>query len=356
MWRIWQPFAELTNRGYIAEWCHKDKSDQILPMVAAGRYDAIITPRIVWPVEDIGEQWVNSIHKAGIAWIYEVDDDVFSPRIVQRQFQIFESEAKKGLKQLEWERLERIKMLGVCDGVTVSSKRLQSVARQYAPEGVPVYYVPNAIDAAWWKQMLQGIGRVPQLEGKLTIGWAGGSREEVDLKVLAQAWAIIAERYPDVMFVVQGYIMGVLANAVPESRRCTLPWLPLNEYPRALVNMDIGCCAVAPNLFNTSKTAIKWYEFTLGGAVCVVSPTVYGKEVTHGVNGLIADTVEDWVSALSSLIESEELRRNLWREARRTVMEEHSLTNNWWRWPEAWSDAIERFRRRQASKLVLATA
>lgn len=354
MWRVWQPFEELTRHGYIAEWCPKDDAGMVLPMVASGRYDAVITPRIVWPVEGVGERWLNSIHRAGLAWIYEVDDDVFTSRITDRQARLFESERDKGYDQLEWERQQRIKLLAQADGVTVSSKRLATIVRNVAPEQTPVYHIPNAIDAAMWKWLLRGYSRLPELEGKLTIGWSGGTRDEIDLKVLAEAWGVVAARYPDVHFVVQGYVTETLASAVPPHRRSTLPWLQLGEYPRAFLNFDIGCCTVAPLLFNTSKTAIKWYEFTLGGAVCVVSPTVYGREVTHGVNAFVADTVEDWVTSLSALIESEELRRRLYREARRAVLSEHSLANNWWRWPEAWTDAIDRFRERQARTLVLA--
>jgi glycosyltransferase involved in cell wall biosynthesis len=354
LWRVWQPFAELEQRGFIAEWAHKDKADQILPLVAVGRYDAVITPRIVWPVENIGEQWIRAIHNAGLAWIYEVDDDVFSPRIVERQMRVFPSEAKKGADQLEWERLERIKLLKSCDGVTVASQRLATIVRRYAPEGTPVYWIPNAIDAKWFKSTLRGIGRIPELEGKLTIGWAGGAREEADMKPLAQAWPIIAERYPDVQFVIQGHMSDSLYHCLPRDRLHTLPWLQLHEYPRALINFDIGCCSVAPLVFNTSKTAIKWYEMTLAGVTCVVSPTLYGPEVTDGEDALVADTVDQWVTALSRLIESEELRRTLSRNARRKVMEEHSLEQNWWRWPEAWSDAIERFRAKP--RLVLASA
>lgn len=325
----------------------------ILPMVAHGRYDAVITPRIVWPVKDVGEKWLDSIHKANLAWIYEVDDDVFTTRIVDRQARLFKSEAEKGKDQLEWERLERIKLLSQADGVTVSSQRLATIVKGVAPENIPVYVIPNAIDAEWWKQMLRGYARLPELRDKLTIGWAGGTRDEIDLKEMAKAWGIIAERYPDVHFVAQGYITETLANAVPQHRRSTLPWCDLSEYPRAMLNFDIGCCTVAPLLFNSSKTAIKWYEMTLGGAVCVVSPMVYGREVTPGVNALVAETVDEWVTALSSLIESEELRRSLYREARRTIMKEHSLANNWWRWPEAWSDAIERFQEKKSRQLVL---
>jgi glycosyltransferase involved in cell wall biosynthesis len=353
MWRVWAPFAELTRRGFIADWCHKEESMKVLPLIASGRYDAVLTPRIVWPIKDIGEKWVNSIHNAGLAWLYEIDDDVFSPAIIPRQTKLFAEEAAKGYDQLEWERNERIRLLAICDGVTVTTRRLKTMIGQYAPEA-PVYVVPNAIDVAWFKLVLRGIGRVPELEGKLTIGWAGGTREDVDLLVLGKAWTVLAEKYPHVMFVAQGHLSSVLADAVPKERRLLLPWLPLDEYPRALVNIDIGCCVVAPMVFNSSKSCIKWYEMTLAGAACVVSPMVYGNEVTDGVDALVASSVDEWIEKLSILVESEELRRSVAREARRTVVTEHSLQNNVLAWPEAWKEAIEAFHDKRSRQLVFA--
>ena len=354
LWRVWQPFAELERRGFVADWCNKDDSDKVLPLVAAGRYNVVITPRIVWPMPDVGDKWVNAVHRSGMAWLYESDDDCFSSAIVDRQYRTFQTERDKGRAQLEWERQERIRLLQSCDGIIVASRRLATVASSFVGGDVPVYVVPNAIDARWFRETLRGCSRIPELQGKLTIGWAGGMRDEVDLKIVADAWAILAERYPKVMFVVQGFIPDLLKDAVPQHRRMTLPWLPIPEYPRGLLNFDIGCCAVASTLFSSAKTPIKWFEMTLAGAACVVSPTLYGTVVTDGVDGLIAKTTEDWVAQLSRLIESADLRGQIQREARRTVMTHHSLENNWWRWPEAWADAAERFRAKRERQLVLA--
>ena len=322
---------------------------EVLPLVAAGRYDMIVTPRIVWPSEGIGDKWIETIHKAGLAWTYEVDDDVYSPAIVQRQTRLFETERLKGAGQLEWERLERIRLLEQADGVSVSTQRLKTIITGRVDVATPVMVVPNSIDARWFRETLRGCERIVP---PLTIGWAGGSRGDDDFRVLARAWAEIAQMYPQVRFVVQGHVPSVLYGAVPEERRHTLPWLSLPEYPRALLNIDIGCCVVAPNLFNTAKSCIKWYEYTLAGAACVVSKTLYANEVTDGTDALVADTWEDWVDRLSQLIERAELRREIQRNARRTVMEYHSLEQNWWRWPAAWADILNIFHGKP--RLVLA--
>lgn len=342
MWRIWQPFAELRRRGVYAQSVHKDESDKFLTKIAAGYYDAVVTPRIAWP-GGVGTPWQRAIRAAGLVWIYEIDDDVYSEAIVGRQYRIFEHERALGMDGLEVRRQERIAAINACDAITVSSRRLATVVSAYTTK--PVFVVPNAIDARWFTSVIRSAktvnDRLPELRGKLTIGWAGGTRDTTDMTIMAEAWRIIEKKYPHVDFVVQGHISERLVGL---DRVHTLPWVPLPDYPRALVNIDIGCCSVAPTIFNSAKTPIKWFEFTLARAPCVVSHTLYGQVVTHNVDGYVARDLDDWVDGLSRMIEDPAYRRSIRQSARRTVMEHHSLENNWWRWPDAWTQAIQRVR------------
>jgi glycosyltransferase involved in cell wall biosynthesis len=261
---------------------------------------------------------------------------------VHRQYSTHESERIKGLEVLEQERLDRIHCLQQCDGVTVTTERLRTIVRQYTD--APVRVVPNAIDVRWFRRVLRGARRLFE---PLTIGWAGGNRYTEDLLPVAEAWGRIAERYPEVTFVVQGHVSPVIEEAVPADRLKIIPWLPIEQYPRGLLNIDIGCCAVAPKLFNTAKTPIKVWELTLSGAVCVVSPTLYGPYVADGQDALVAESADEWETALSRLIEDASLRRGLHLAQRRRVAVMHSLDRNWHRWPEAYQEIIDQARWRR---------
>ncbi len=373
IWRAWGPCDELTRRGFVAEWapingCPKcgrtsrpenlraagdlwtcpicgytsraeTAMEKALDRIIEGRYDVVVTPRIVWSIEGEGDRWIRAIHNIGLCWIYETDDDIWSPAITRRQIRLYQTEADKGFDQLERERLQRIQLANAADGITVSSWRLKTVAEMYTDK--PVHVVPNAIDTEEFKLTLRGCRRIVP---PLTIGWAGGTREDADLKPMIAAWGVLAKRYPNLHFVVQGHISQALADAVPKHQRTTLPWLPLDEYPRALLNIDIGCCSVAPLLFNTSKTPIKLWEMTMAGAVCVVSPTLYGPYVEDGEDGLTAETADEWVDALERLVLDAALRRRLYRNQRRRIAEHHSLKNNWTNWLIAWDSILTRFR------------
>lgn len=342
LWRTFWPYTELQRRGYRAWFKDKDdpecRAPEFAPLVAS-RLDAIILPRMSWGDQRAGDRMVNAWHAAGLAVIYEIDDDAFSPGIVHRQYSTHEEERAKGLEQLEQDRLDRIHCLQQCDGVTVTTQRLKTIVRQFTD--APVEVVPNAIDTRWWRQTLRGHKRVIP---PLTIGWAGGNRYTEDLEPVAEAWGRISRRYPEVAFVVQGHVSPVLADAVPEERIKVIPWLSLEEYPRGLLNIDIACCSVAPKLFNTAKTPIKLWEMTLSGAACVVSPTLYGSVATDGEDALVAETADEWEAALSSLIEDADLHRRLHRAQRKRVAAEHSMEVNWQRWPQAWARIVDEFR------------
>jgi len=352
LWRVFQPFAELQKHGYFCHWKARDDPENNLPGFIEKLpfyFDAVILPRLFWTEKTDGDRFIRGLHRAGMAAIVEVDDDVYSPAIVERSYKTQDLEREKGLERLEAERQARLYVLSQCDGVTVSSRRLATIVGMYTDK--PIQVVPNAIDTRWFRYTLKPCRRVVP---PLTIGWAGGSRYYEDLAPVAEAWHNLARRYPEVTFVVQGHMADILIDAVPPDRCRRLPWLPIDEYPRALLNIDIGCASVAPKLFNTAKTPIKVWEYACAGIPSVASPTLYGQVITDREDGLLAETAGEWESALSRLIESRELRTTLWRNQRRRIAQHHSLEKCWQQWLIAWSTILEQFRSRRSRILLSA--
>lgn len=345
-WRVDWPATELSHRGFIADWSLSKDVGAVFPLIEAGRYNVVLTPRAHWNTKEEADNWISTMRSYGLAWVYEIDDDGWSPEIVQRQARLFDNEWRKGEQQLEFERLERIRLIQEADGVVVSSQRLADVARSFTDR--PVFCVPNAINAEWFAARQRDARRIVP---PLTIGWSGGIRDDIDLTSVAVAWGRIAERYPDVRFVIHGTAPRILSSTVPKDRVTFMGWSSLPDYPRALMNLDIACCAVAPDVeFNAAKTAIKWYEMTLSGAACVVSRTLYGPEVRDGHDALVAETPEEWEAAISHLVEDSLLRHRIRKNARRSVMANHSLESGWMQWAEALAGALD-FHRSAGVKL-----
>ena len=349
LWRVFQPYAELQRRGYGAWFRNKDDPEMMAPewpYLAATRLEAISLPRFSWTDQTIARRWITSLHNAGLAVMYDLDDDLLTPQSVARQQATVQPD--KSVEDLERARRDRISAIRLCDGITTSTPQLAAVIEQYVD--APVHVVPNGIDVRWFRQTVR---QIPRWVPPLTIGWAGGARYLEDLEPIAAAWHNVAKRFPDVRFVVQGFMADVLLNAVPPAQLVHLPWMPIADYPCGMRNIDIGCASVADVHFNRCKTPIKLWEFALCGAVSVVSPTLYGQVATDGEDALIAETAAEWEAALTRLIQDADLRKRLWRAQRRRVATDHSLDQTVLEWPKAWSAIIESFRSRR--RLALAS-
>jgi glycosyltransferase involved in cell wall biosynthesis len=344
MFRVVAPFAELQRQGApvgAAEWGWKD--DPRLALLAE-RFDAVLLARLSWgPGErEAGRRWVDALHRAG-KWVwYEVDDDLFSPWIVPQAVRAgIRPEETAAAK--EQARLDRIAALQLCDGVTVTSQRLATVVRQYT--SAPIEVVPNAIDWRWAKAVLRE-GTPRQVAG-LTVGWAGGARPDDDVAPMAWAWGQLAQTHPEVTFVVQGHQPRAIYDAfedagVPRERLVAIGWLPLHAYLVGLRNVDVACCPLADAPFNRSKSPVKCFEAAAAGAdgrgaAVVASPTVYRQVLTHGEDGYLATSGEEWLAALTRLVEDASERRRVARNLRRRVATAHGLEGNAWRWPAAWT-------------------
>ena len=81
----------------------------------------------------------------------------------------------------------------------------------------------------------------------------------------------------------------------------------------------------ADNPFCQAKSEIKFLEAALVGVPTIATPVgAYAHVIDNGVNGLLADTPEDWFNAMQQLIEGAALRRSMGEAARRTVYESYT--------------------------------
>ena len=89
---------------------------------------------------------------------------------------------------------------------------------------------------------------------------------------------------------------------------------------------DIGLCPLAPIEFNLMKANTKWVEYTAAGAAVVASRgTVYDQSCAGGC-GILADTSEEWFSALDRLVKDDEERLAMVRRAQAKLQREFNLT------------------------------
>lgn len=359
------PITELQRQGYKAiDWDFMSTEKALVPIdlpnVSTGmaiirdellvnivrQYDAIILPRRHWPASENwkADRWFDTLHRAGLAVIYELDDDLFSDDF-ERRLVVLHGYTATYAREHRGFIIDTIRR---CDGVTVSSQRVATMLRQYVD--IPIRVVPNYIDLRWFQKIQKKAVR--KVEG-LTIGWAGGNRPDSDVEMMARAWKEIARKYPHVTFVIQGHHAKTFYEHVPNERIAMLDWMPIDSYPAGMKNIDIGCCPLGNTQFNRAKTYIKALEYAATGAAVVASPTVYGQIIEHGVDGYISETVDEWVEYLSILVEDYGQRKAISKKLLAKVRREHTLEQNAWRWVEAWTDLVTAHRAREAAPHVL---
>lgn len=340
-WRVLWPFTELRRRGYTCDVVmYAD-----VRKISITKYDIILTPRVTFGGSHWLDAWLRDAKRQGKALIYDSDDDLWSEELVARQVDheaphgTLRAERRRILAKHEQERQQRVALLKLYDGVTVSTTPIATAISVHSTVSVEV--VPNLIDVGRFERDMQ---RQARMIPEFTVGWAGGGRWEADFTPLAEAWKILAMRYPEVTFVVFGHAPDALTNAVPEKQLAYIEWCAIELYPAGLKNIDVGCCVLPDTPWNKSKSANKWLEHSLAGAACVVSPTVYGDVVESGYNALVANTVDDWVVHIENLIINSQMRSSIAQNARVDIKLKHNLNVGWEAWPHAWQRIASRNR------------
>ncbi len=340
LWRVWQPAAELERQGYIVHWAPKDAdNDALIARIAVYQYNIIVLARVTWRVTDLdkAQYFIEMLHRLGMMVVYECDDDMFLH--VQDHLRDFVDAERLASAQMA------IHTVKLCDGITVSTPRLQTVIEYVTGGSVPVACVPNLLDLNWWESVQR---QAQRLLPPLVIGWAGAKRQDADLAPMAEAWVRVARRFPQINFLVQGWCPEVVRDAVPAQRLHTLPFLAMEHYPAGLVNVDIGCASVADTPFNACKSVIKALEYGASGAAVVATSALYHSIIRHNDTGLIANTADEWTDALSHLVEDRQHAKLLTRRLRRRIVTEHNLQRHADRWIVAWSWLLEQRERRAA--------
>lgn len=104
-----------------------------------------------------------------------------------------------------------------------------------------------------------------------------------------------------------------------------VPWTEEGEIER-IHAMDIGVMPLPDTPWMRGKCGYKLIQYMACGIPVVASPVGVNTEIVeHGVNGFLAETPEDWVRALKTLIDNGDLRKKMGEEGRRRVEENYSL-------------------------------
>jgi glycosyltransferase involved in cell wall biosynthesis len=150
----------------------------------------------------------------------------------------------------------------------------------------------------------------------LQIGWIGLKDNFRSLRLLDDAFALLGDRHPG-----QAQLTVVSSEPYRTTSIKTrfLPWSVERERTD-VAQFDIGIMPLEDHPFVNGKCAFKAILCMAHGIPVVATPVgVNVSVIGHGRNGFLAETTDEWVEHLSSLVSDVELRRSLGSAALETV-------------------------------------
>lgn len=158
----------------------------------------------------------------------------------------------------------------------------------------------------------------------MTLGWIGTQGNLRYLEKLEPVFKMIASKFPYVQ-------LKVVSNGLFESRfvpTINKSWA-LEEENQDLISFDIGLMPLEDNLWSRGKCGLKIIQYLSVGLPVVCSPVGTNRDIiTPGVNGFWAETPEEWVKHLETLLQNTNLRKEMGLRGIETVQKGYSLDVN----------------------------
>ncbi|MFA6098552.1 MAG: glycosyltransferase family 4 protein [Patescibacteria group bacterium] len=184
-----------------------------------------------------------------------------------------------------------------------------------------VTIVPTPIDTDIYQPVIKSAE-----DGFLTIGWIGTYSNLKYLKRLQPVFlklksiygnkvrlAIVCDQRPD-------FELGIAYNFIP--------WSAENE-ATDIQKFDIGIMPLDDTEWARGKCAFKAIQYMSCGLAVVASPVGANIDVIQPGAGILARTDDEWLKALSQLIQDKEKRADLGVRAREAVLNNYSVKVNY---------------------------
>ncbi len=264
----------------------------------ARRYDAVFLYReaaLLGPA--VFERWLG---RFGPPVVYDFDDAVWVPYV---------SPTNAGLSRLKFPG-KTAAICRVASCVTVGNAHLAEYASRWNDR---VEIVPTTIDLDRYTIVERPANARP------VVGWTGTHSTYQHLDRLRPALAAVAQQHDFVLRVI-GPADYRMAGVEVENR----PWRSATEV-EDLGGIDNGVMPLPDDQWSRGKCGAKALQYMGLGIPTVCSPVGVNTEiVTHGVNGMLAGGMDEWVAAVTTLLGSDTERRRLGSAGRDTVEQRFS--------------------------------
>lgn len=235
--------------------------------------------------------------------IFDFDDSIWMQNV---------SDANKKFSFLK-DASKTSSIIALSDMIFAGNQYLADYAK---PFNTNIRIVPTTIDTDEYQRMEQ------PGDGRVCIGWSGSITTIQHFKFAVSALLKIKEKYGNRIKI---KVIGDANYKNDELDVISLNWNKQDEL-RELSSFDIGIMPLPDDEWAKGKCGLKGLQYMALEIPTIMSPVgVNSQIIQSGVNGFLATTDDEYIQAISTLIDNEILRKKMGAEGRRTVVEQYSV-------------------------------
>lgn len=281
------------------------------------RVDVLVMCRVAPDVRMLGV--IDRYRAKGGFVVFDVDDLVFDPDRLDliRHVAARPDDQREAFRKTmaSWRE-----MLWRSDLATVSTYALKTEVERL---GKPALILPNNIARKDEARAAELVAARKDNTGRRTrLAYFSGTRShEHDFEECLDALRRIMRERDDIELMVVGHLESAQVFREFGERFIELPLMRHADMLEKLATVDINLAPLEyRNAFTHAKSELKIFEAALYEVPTIATPTAsYAATITHGRNGLLASETDVWYRSIKKLVLHPELRRELGREARRTI-------------------------------------
>ncbi len=214
--------------------------------------------------------------------------------------------------------------------VEVATTTTSFLAEKLREKGKEVFVVRNKLseqDVEWAKKAVE---QKVKNESVIRVGYLSGTpSHNKDFATITKALLKLFATYPSMRLVLAGPLDTESALNQYAERIERVPFVPRQELFGNIASLDINLAPLEiGNPFCESKSELKFFEAGIVKVPTVAASTGTFREViTDGIDGYVAETLEEWEEKIGSLIRSKELRSSMGEKARETAVNQYTTRN-----------------------------
>lgn len=264
------------------------------------------------PVTEEIEEFVLLAKKLNKKVFYDIDDLVIDTKYTDT-IPYLKTMSVEERKMYDENVRNMGKLLKICDAAITSTTHMKNELEKFVPE-----VLLNRNTASEQMETLSDIAIKHKKEKQtVDIGYFSGSiTHNDDFEMILPILNNLMEKFKNLRIHLVGEL-DIPENLKRFEKRIVIHgFVDWKELPELISEVDINLAPLTDTLFNKAKSENKWVEAALVKVPTVASNLGSFKEmITHGENGILCDTIEEWKNALTELIENPVKRQKIGENA-----------------------------------------